>query len=391
MNLGQRWAYLSGGLQWYGDLVALLFFLFLLVGAANVAFGSGLLFRKLTGFLFAAIPMLVILGFVRAVALLRRGTGASWRDAFGAFMIWQSTGLVVARASVQGLYAREAEFLRTPKTAEDAKWWHAIRGNAVETAAATIGAAGIAAAIAAAITNNGGAAALLTAGLLLWPTAAYAGAPFNSLSAQRAALPPELRARRLTEHQRYRVARRVTYAAAALALVGGAAALAVVLLSPGNKPVVTPQLVAPAQGHNVQAPPGGTTPSGPQPSGSSGSSGGGSSSNGSTGTGSTSGGSGTTGPGGTGPGGAGGTGPGGAGGTGPGGAGGTGSTSTGPGTSGSTGTGPGSSGSSSPSPAPAPPTSTSPPPTSTSPPPTPTPTTSATGQTASSPSASSSP
>src|SRR5262245_57721264 len=90
---GQRWAYLSGALQWYGDLLGLVFFLFLLVGAANVAFGSGLLFRKLTGFLVAAVPALVVLGLVRAVALLRRGTGASWKDAVGAFMIWQSTGL----------------------------------------------------------------------------------------------------------------------------------------------------------------------------------------------------------------------------------------------------------------------------------------------------------
>jgi glycosyltransferase involved in cell wall biosynthesis len=48
LNLGQRWAYLSGALQWYGDLLALLFFVFLLVGAANVSEGSGLLFRKLT-------------------------------------------------------------------------------------------------------------------------------------------------------------------------------------------------------------------------------------------------------------------------------------------------------------------------------------------------------
>jgi hypothetical protein len=48
-----------------------------MVGAGNVTLGGGLLFRKLTGFLVAAIPMLVLLGLVRAVALLRRGTDAS--------------------------------------------------------------------------------------------------------------------------------------------------------------------------------------------------------------------------------------------------------------------------------------------------------------------------
>jgi hypothetical protein len=264
MSGGQRWAYLSGALQWYGDLVALLFYVFLLVGAANVALGGGLLFRKLTGFLLAAIPLLVLLGFVRAVALLRRGTGASWRDAFGAFMIWQATGLVVARASVQGLFAKEAEFLRTPKTAGEAKWWDAIRGNLAETALALLGVIGIVGSLA----HPSGYGAALTAALLVWPTVAYGGAPVNSLSAQRAALPPELRARRRTESERVRTARRVTFAAAGMAAVGAAAAVAIALLSPGNSPVRTPSLLQPARGQHAQAPSGpGHAPGGsPKPS-----------------------------------------------------------------------------------------------------------------------------
>ena len=118
LDTGQRWAYLAGALQWYGDLLGLLFFIFLLAGAANLATGGGQLFRKLTIFLVAAVPVMVLLGLVRAVALLRRGTGASWRDALGAFFIWQSTSLVVARASVLALFAKKAAFLRTPKTSE---------------------------------------------------------------------------------------------------------------------------------------------------------------------------------------------------------------------------------------------------------------------------------
>ena len=35
-----------------------MFFLFLLGGAANIALGGGLLFRKLSAFLVAAIPLL---------------------------------------------------------------------------------------------------------------------------------------------------------------------------------------------------------------------------------------------------------------------------------------------------------------------------------------------
>ena len=70
LTLGQRWAYLSGGLQWYGDLVGLLFFLFLLGGATNLALGGGLLFRKLSPFLLGVIPLLVlpIIAFASAPA-----------------------------------------------------------------------------------------------------------------------------------------------------------------------------------------------------------------------------------------------------------------------------------------------------------------------------------
>jgi glycosyltransferase involved in cell wall biosynthesis len=244
MDQGQRWAYLSGAVQWYGDLLALMFFLFLLVGAANVALGGGLLFRKLSGFLLAAIPLLAVLGLVRAVALLRRGSGASWRDAIGAFMIWQSTSVVVARASVQGLFAKKAEFLRTPKTAEDAHWWDAVRGNLPESLLALLGIAAIIGSLAAA-----GRAGIITAALLVWPTAAFVGAPLNSLSAQRAALPDELAARRRTEDRRFG-ARPATLTAAGVLAVVGTVAVAAILLAPAGQRAVSPNPITPARGHH---------------------------------------------------------------------------------------------------------------------------------------------
>jgi len=243
MDQGQRWAYLSGAVQWYGDLLAVMFFLFLLAGAGNVALGSGLLFRKLSGFLIAAIPLLAVLGLIRAVALLRRGTGATWRDAFGAFMIWQSTSLVVARASVQGLFAREAEFLRTPKTAEDARWWDAVRGNLPESLLAVLGLAGILGAV-----SSGGVGGWVTGALLVWPTAAFLSAPLNSLGAQRAALPGELAERRRTEYRRFG-ARPATVTAAGLVAVAGTVAAAAILLAPAGDRVVSPNPITPARGH----------------------------------------------------------------------------------------------------------------------------------------------
>jgi cellulose synthase/poly-beta-1,6-N-acetylglucosamine synthase-like glycosyltransferase len=242
MNLGQRWSYLSGAVQWYGDLLGLVFFVFLLAGAVNLATGGGELFRKLTAFLVATVPVLVLLGLVRAVALLRRGTGASWRDALGAFFIWQSTSLVVARASVLGLFTKKAAFLRTPKTSEQQSLWQALRANWVETAFAVLGVVGIAAAL----SRPEKLAGPLLAGLLLFPTLGMAAAPFNSWAAQRAALPARMQAWRTTEWRRTRDRRAfVTGAAAGGVVTVGAVVVAAValMLTPGHHPVQPPALV----------------------------------------------------------------------------------------------------------------------------------------------------
>jgi hypothetical protein len=254
----QRWAYLAGGIQWYGDLLGLIFLVFLLAGALNLATGGGELFRKLTPFLVATVPVLVGLGLVRAVALLRRGTGASWRDALGAFFIWQSTSLVVARASVLGLFARQAAFLRTPKTSERAKWWEALRANWAETSLAVLGLAGIAGALSRATQLSG----VLLAVLLLFPTLGMAAAPFNSWAAQRATLPAWLRERRRSEYRRDRHALAAGAATGGVVAVLGVIVAAVALmLAPSHHPVQTPSLLGPAQGR-TPAP----APSSPSPS-----------------------------------------------------------------------------------------------------------------------------
>jgi cellulose synthase/poly-beta-1,6-N-acetylglucosamine synthase-like glycosyltransferase len=250
LSAGQRWAYLAGGIQWYGDLLGLIFFVFLLAGAANLATGGGELFRKLTPFLLATVPVLVGLGLIRAVALLRRGTGASWRDAIGAFFIWQSTALVVARASVLGLFARKAAFLRTPKTSEQAKWWEALRANWAESTLAVLGFVGIALAL----TKITRLAAPLLAAMLVFPTLGMAAAPFNSWAAQRASLPQWLRERRRTEYRRDRRAFAAGAATGGVVAVLGVTAAALVLLlarSPHN--VQTPNLIGPATGNTPAA------------------------------------------------------------------------------------------------------------------------------------------
>ncbi len=278
LTVGQRWSYLAGALQWYGDLLGLVFLAFLLAGAANLATGGGELFRKLTAFLVATVPVLVLLGLVRAVALLRRSTGASWRDALGAFFIWQSTAVVVARASVLALFANKAAFLRTPKTSEKTRWWEALRANWAESVLALLGLL----AIAGALTKATEVAGSLLAALLLFPTIGMAAAPLNSWAAQRAALPADLRARRTTEWRRTRHRRAFVRGAAVggVATVGAVVVAAVgLMLAPSNHPVQPPQLLNPQPGahphtprarpstsHSASPTPGSPTPGSPTPS-----------------------------------------------------------------------------------------------------------------------------
>ncbi len=251
LTTAQRWAYLAGAVQWYGDFLGLAFLVFLLAGAANEALGGGTLFRKLTVFLVATVPVLVALGLVRAIALLRRGTGASWRDALGAFFIWQSTSLVVARASVLGLFSKKAAFLRTPKTTEEARWWEALRANWAETALALLGLAGIGAAL----TKPASLSGPLLAALLVFPTLGMAAAPFNSWAARRAALPAPLRARRTSEYRRDRRSFAAGAAAGGLVTVAAVVVAAVALLLAPSHHFSGPSVVGPAQGQsNTPAP-----------------------------------------------------------------------------------------------------------------------------------------
>jgi hypothetical protein len=251
LTAGQRWGYLAGGIQWYGDLLGAVFYLFLLAGAVNLALGGGQLFRKLTGFLVGAVPVLVVLGLIRAVALLRRGTGATWSEALGSFFIWQATSLVVARASVQGLFAKKAAFLRTPKTFDETGVWQVIRANWAETGLALLGTGGIVVGLAN-ITSLSGP---LLAALLLAPTAGYAAAPYNSFAAQRAALPADLSRRRRTEFLRSPAVAGTAIAGGGVAVAVGAIAVVALLLTPDKTVVHAPSLVAPAHSSPHSGPP----------------------------------------------------------------------------------------------------------------------------------------
>lgn len=236
----QRWGLLSAGARWYGGLLGLVFHFFLLVGAVDIALGGGPLFRLLTPFVLAAVPVLGLIGGARALAVVRRGSGASATDVLGALFVAQATSLAVARASVRALLARRGEFLGTPSTVAEDSVLDAVRCNKSETALAVVGIGGILAALMSADATGG----VLLAALLLITTTGYAGAVVNSLSARRAALPADLEARRRAELRRQHAVRPRVAGLAAIGAAAATSAVVVGLLGPAGQDVSVPDLRA---------------------------------------------------------------------------------------------------------------------------------------------------
>ena len=187
----QRWAYLVGGIQWFGDLASMLFTVFLVAGAVDAALGEGVVVRRLSGLILLSVVALVVLGAIRSLALVRRTSGARWGEALGAFGLWLALGWTVARASTLGLFSKEGVFLRTPKVRGEPSASDAVRGNLSETllAVACLAIGGLALA-------RHSAGSLAVGGLLLVQAVGFAAAPLNSLAAIRSDLPEELRRRR---------------------------------------------------------------------------------------------------------------------------------------------------------------------------------------------------
>ncbi|WP_323097483.1 glycosyltransferase family 2 protein [Intrasporangium sp. YIM S08009] len=229
MDRSQRLAYVVGGLQWFGDLLSLVFAAVVVVSLFDVAVGSGLVVQRLSGLVLVAVPAVILFGMLRAVAVVKVVTQrATWRDALGAFVTWLSLGWVVSLAVVRGLTAPAGVSLRTPKVRGDAPLMDAVRSNRAELASAVV--AGVA--MLTAVLVRPGLVTLGLAGLLVVPVVGWLAAPASTLAALRADLTPGLRARRDSERARARWGRaggaRGAFAtAAAVAAVLGAVVLVV--------------------------------------------------------------------------------------------------------------------------------------------------------------------
>jgi hypothetical protein len=229
----QRYDYLTGGLQWFGDLIGLGFALLLLAGALSIAVGNGLTFRRLSGALLVVPPLLIGFGLARTVAIIRDRTGATLRDAAGALRMWLALGLTVAKACATGLVRSEGVFMRTPKLKGEGSWHDAVRANPSEVA---FGSA-LAACIPLVLWQGHGPVSVMVALLLAWHATALLLAPAQTFAALHADLPSSLRRLRRNEWVRDRLSatRRPLGVGLAVACIAGAALLAAVVLAPPHR------------------------------------------------------------------------------------------------------------------------------------------------------------
>ncbi|MGE5335794.1 MAG: glycosyltransferase, partial [Nitrososphaerota archaeon] len=111
----QRYHYLLGGLQWYGDTLTFGFTTILLSTGWLRLLGHPLRLPVLGGPLLLLPLAFWITSLLRTLWGLRATRRCTWIEAFSAVGVMWSLGWVVTLASIQGLVRKRGIFLRTPK------------------------------------------------------------------------------------------------------------------------------------------------------------------------------------------------------------------------------------------------------------------------------------
>jgi len=115
LTWAQRFAYLSGGLQWLNDPVTCIFTVLLLLGVGALSLTDSLLIQPLAGTVMFFPLAFCLFGVLRFLWALRLRLRCSLREAYGALTILLGLTWVVTLACGQGLVRRQGVFLRTPK------------------------------------------------------------------------------------------------------------------------------------------------------------------------------------------------------------------------------------------------------------------------------------
>lgn len=115
LTFGQRWAYLTGGMQWLNDPLTLAFTVLLLIGAGTLLTIGSLGVQPFAGAILFVPPVFLLFAVARFLWALRVREGCTFMDALRALFVLLGLTWVVTLACLRGLFSREGVFLRTPK------------------------------------------------------------------------------------------------------------------------------------------------------------------------------------------------------------------------------------------------------------------------------------
>jgi len=233
LTIGQRIHYLLGSVQWFGDVLTVVFTILLLLTAAVTVFHHRLPVREIVGPL-ALVPLLfLVTGVGRALWAIRTTARCTLGDAVRCLRCWFALSWVVALACLRGLVKKEAAFLRTPKRKEGRSVWQAIRASQAESLIAALSAAAAVAIVVSTLSIGTFALAVL----LLWLALLYSSAPWASFAAEGISLTPLRAAYRRSSQSTGEWPERGVPAALRFALPAafiGAAVGALLLAAPGS-------------------------------------------------------------------------------------------------------------------------------------------------------------
>jgi hypothetical protein len=133
LTLAQRYFYLVGGLQWFTDVLNLLFGVFLSLGAIASVFYGLFSVRPLTGPLLIVPALFLFLHLWRFLWVLRKSLHLPARVALRSMYNFFSLGWVVTLACIEGIIRKKGVFLRTPKSKSQSKVLGALRVTQWET------------------------------------------------------------------------------------------------------------------------------------------------------------------------------------------------------------------------------------------------------------------
>jgi hypothetical protein len=177
LTYAQRYFYLVGSLQWFTDLLNLIFAFFLVLGGIFSLLGGQNTIRPLTSTLMILPAIFLFLGLWRFVWVLRHKLHLSWFVAFRSMYSFFSLGWVVALACIQGWIQNKGVFLRTPKTRSASKMLRAFSVTRWET---LIGLICVGTGILAFLAHPE-IRTLFLGFLLVWQSSLYLSAPYYSL------------------------------------------------------------------------------------------------------------------------------------------------------------------------------------------------------------------